>query len=75
MSGTLSIPKTGTVILDCAINSSGFVFHSTEKIYNGEFSRSFSFSQTGKWQFKVRWIGDETSSLAESNVIEVTIIQ
>lgn len=73
LTGTLSLPKSGSVTLDWSINSSGFVFHTNENLTNGVFSRSFGFGQTGPWQFRVNWPGDATSNPVTSNTVTVTV--
>lgn len=74
LTGDLSLPKTGTVTLDWAINSSGFIYHRNETITNGVFTSDFPFSQTGTWQFRVIWPGDATSNPATSNIITVGVV-
>ena len=73
LTGTLAVPKTGTVTLEWSIGSSGFLYHSNETISNGVFSRNFGFGQTGTWQFRVNWPGDAATSPATSNAVTVTV--
>jgi hypothetical protein len=56
-----------------AIGSSGFIYHTTETLNNGLFSRSFGFSQAGSWQFKVTYQGDDTTNAATSNTVTVNV--
>ena len=73
LTGTLSLPKTGKVALDWAINSSGFIYHTNETITNGMFTSNFPLGQTGTWQFRLIWPGDATSNSATSNIVTVTV--
>lgn len=72
--GTLSESKTGTVVLQWAINSSGFIYTHNEQMTNGVVQRDFGFSSgPGTWQLRYYWPGDGTSNPATSNVITITV--
>ena len=74
LTGTLNPPKTGRVILNWSINSSGFIYNRDETITNGLYKRDFGFSSgTGIWQIRVIWPGDATSTKIISNAVTITV--
>jgi hypothetical protein len=73
LTGTLSVPKSGSVTLDWAINASGFAFRTNENLASGIFSRIFGFSQSGTFQFRVNWPGDSSFSPSTSNTVTVSV--
>src|SRR4030042_4546557 len=73
ITGTLSLPKTGTVILYWTINGTGPYSH-IEAMTNGVFERAFGFSTgPGTWQLYVYWPGAATSNPATSNPVTITV--
>jgi hypothetical protein len=74
LTGTLNPPKTGRVVLNWAINASGFIYNRNETITNGLYTREFGFSSgTGVWQIRVIWPGDATSTPITSNAVTITV--
>jgi hypothetical protein len=73
LTGQLSVNRTGSVDLYWAIGSSGFIYHSTEILYNGLFGRTPVLSQAGTWQFKVTYQGDNTTNAVTSNTVTVNV--
>jgi hypothetical protein len=55
------------------IGSSGFIYHTTEILYKGLFSRSFGLTLAGMWQFKVTYQGDSTTNAVTSNTVTVNV--
>jgi hypothetical protein len=73
LTGTLSLPKTGTVTLQWARGDSGFIYEEDWPINNGVYERDVTFSQAVVYQFRVVWPGDATSQAATSNIVTVTV--
>lgn len=73
LTATMSISKTGPVILYWSIGSSGFIYQSSGNMTNGVFTRTFGFGQSSTWQFKVYWQGDLEYNSVESNIVTVTV--
>jgi hypothetical protein len=84
LTGTLSLPKTATVLIQWAIDSSSFEGSNLQFLTNGVFTENYGypnnlpqprFDQVGTWQVRAYFSGDSTTNPVTSNIITVFVTQ
>ncbi len=73
LTGTLSIPKTGTITLTCMTGAGQTLWSASRTLTNGVYTESINEPGSGTFQYKVSWPGDGTTNPATSNSVTVTV--
>jgi len=73
LTANLSVPITGELALQWAIDSSDFTFQTNETVTNGVSSHNFRFERPGTWQFRVYWAGDSSYAESYSEIVTVEV--